>query len=54
MLPGYAQVSRWARTPQPFSFADGTLTANGRLRRREIHARFESVLDRLYGESLAS
>ena len=54
MLPGYAQVSRWARTPQPFTFADGTLTANGRLRRREIHARFESVLDRLYGESLAS
>jgi long-subunit acyl-CoA synthetase (AMP-forming) len=53
-LPNYAQVRRWARTPQAFTFADGTLTANGRLRRREIHARYAALLERLYDEALAS
>jgi long-subunit acyl-CoA synthetase (AMP-forming) len=53
-LPSYAQVRRWARAPQPFTFTDGTLTANGRLRRREIHARCESLLEQLYDEALAS
>lgn len=53
-LPSYAQVRRWARAPQPFTFADGTLTANGRLRRREIHARCASLLGSLYDEALAS
>jgi long-chain acyl-CoA synthetase len=53
-LPDYAQVRRWARAPSPFCFADGTLTANGRLRRREIHARSASLLDGLYQAELAS
>lgn len=53
-LPSYAQVQRWSRTPQPFSFAAGTLTANGRLRRREIQSRCASLLDQLYDEALAS
>jgi long-chain acyl-CoA synthetase len=47
-LPDYAQVRRWARSSHPFSFADGTLTANGRLRRAEIHARNGGLLDELY------
>ncbi len=53
-LPNYAQVRRWARAPSPFCFADGTLTANGRLRRPEIHARSASLLDGLYRAELAS
>jgi long-subunit acyl-CoA synthetase (AMP-forming) len=53
-LPNYAQVRRWARAPSPFSFEDGSLTANGRLRRREIHARSASLLDGLYRAELAS
>jgi long-subunit acyl-CoA synthetase (AMP-forming) len=53
-LPNYAQVRRWARAPSPFCFEDGTLTANGRLRRREIHARSVSLLDSLYQAELAS
>jgi long-chain acyl-CoA synthetase len=53
-LPDYARVRRWARAPSPFCFADGTLTANGRLRRREIHARSASLLDGLYQAELAS
>jgi hypothetical protein len=53
-LPDYARVRRWARAPQPFTFADGTLTANGRLRRAEIHARCGLLLEQLYDEALAS
>jgi long-chain acyl-CoA synthetase len=54
-LPPYAQVRYWARAPRPFSFADGTLTANGRLRRREIHARYTALIDSLYdGAALPS
>lgn len=53
-LPDYAQVRRWARTDTPFSFADGTLTANGRLRRAEIHARHDGLIGALYVEALAS
>jgi long-chain acyl-CoA synthetase len=52
-LPDYARVRRWSRSSQPFSFADGTLTANGRLRREEIHARNANVLDELYRAPVA-
>jgi hypothetical protein len=54
VLPDYAQVRRWARAPRPFSFADGTLTANGRVRRSEILARANHLLDALYRAELAS
>jgi long-subunit acyl-CoA synthetase (AMP-forming) len=53
-LPEYAQVRRWARVAPAFSFADGTLTANGRLRRAAIHARYAHVLGSLYTEALVS
>ncbi len=53
-LPNYAHVRRWARASAPFTFADGTLTANGRLRRREIHSRLGALLDELYRADLAS
>jgi long-chain acyl-CoA synthetase len=54
VLPDYARVRRWARVSPPFSFADGTLTANGRLRRGEIHSRCAALIDALYDEALAS
>jgi long-subunit acyl-CoA synthetase (AMP-forming) len=53
-LPDYAQVRRWWRAPQPFSFEDGLLTANGRLRRDAIAARYGAELDALYRHELAS
>lgn len=37
-LPEYARIERW-RLGRPFTPLDGTLTGNGRLRRREILAR---------------
>jgi long-subunit acyl-CoA synthetase (AMP-forming) len=54
VLPNYAQVRHWARAPGPFTSADGTLTANGRLRRREIHSRLGALLDEMYRTELAS
>jgi len=53
-LPDYAQVRRWARTDAPFSYAGGTLTANGRLRRGEINERHAALIHALYAEALAS
>jgi len=53
-LPDYAQVRRWARVPESFSFDNGLLTSNGRLRRRDIVERFGNLLDALYREELAS
>ncbi|MCU0756266.1 MAG: AMP-binding protein [Xanthomonadales bacterium] len=45
-LPEYARISAFRRVP-PFRAEDGTLTANGRLRRREIHARHADALNDL-------
>jgi long-subunit acyl-CoA synthetase (AMP-forming) len=53
-LPDYAQVRRWVRAPEPFSFDNGLLTPNGRLRREAILARHAALLDALYREELAS
>ena len=53
-LPDYARVRRWARAVRPFSFDDGTLSANGRLRRAEIRARYDVLIEALYTEAMAS
>lgn len=49
-LPDYAQVRRWARVPEPFTFENGLLTSNGRLRRADIAVRHGAQLDSLYCE----
>lgn len=53
-LPDYAQVRRWARCTTRPSYADGTMTANGRPRRHVLHARHAALIDALFAESLAS
>jgi long-subunit acyl-CoA synthetase (AMP-forming) len=50
-LPDYARVHRWAVVPEPFSFANGMLTSNGRLRRAAIVERHRPILDALYAGS---
>jgi len=50
-LPDYARVQRWAVAPEPFSFANGMLTSNGRLRRAAIVERHRPILDALYAGS---
>ncbi|MOA67271.1 hypothetical protein D3C78_1943720 [compost metagenome] len=52
-LPDYAQVHHWTRLTQPFSAANGLLTANGRPRRDVILALYREHLSEsaLYEES---
>lgn len=47
-LPDYACIRRWAVLPQPLTFADGLLTANGRPRRDRIAERYARVIEDLY------
>jgi len=49
-LPDYARVRAWAPASEPFTFANGSLTANGRLRRAHILRKHESVLEQLYSQ----
>lgn len=53
-LPTYAQVRSWSVLPEPLSFANGLLTANGRPRRDALAARYASLIDALYRTALAS
>ena len=50
-LPGYAQVRRWARAPEPFTLQNGLLTSNGRLRRAAILQRHGALLAPLYDDT---
>ncbi len=53
-LPAYAQARRWALLPEPLTFANGLLTANGRPRRDVLAARQASLIEALYRTALAS
>lgn len=53
-LPDYARVRRWARIAEPFTFANGLLTSNGRPRRTAIVERHRALLDALYRDQIAS
>jgi len=53
-LPDYARIRRWACVPESFSFANGLLTSNGRLRRAAIVERHRPLIDSLYRESLSA
>ena len=50
-LPDYAQIRAWSLPAAPFTFANGSLTANGRLRRARILGTHERVIHDLYGGS---
>ena len=43
-LPPYARIGNWVRLNQPFSTRNRMLTANGRLRRAQIHAQLPALL----------
>lgn len=49
-LPDYARIHSWQRLPEPFSTANGMLTANGRPRRTEILAHYRDSLFELVNE----
>ena len=47
ILPDYARIGEWIASAQPFSYANGELTANGRLRRDALLAHYRPHIDRL-------
>jgi long-chain acyl-CoA synthetase len=47
-LPHYKQVRAFHVVPEPFSIENGLLTANGKLKRDAIAARFAAEIERLY------
>jgi long-chain acyl-CoA synthetase len=49
-LPDYARVTRWIVADEAFAPANGMATANGRLKRDAIFARYRATLERLYDE----
>jgi long-subunit acyl-CoA synthetase (AMP-forming) len=51
-LPDYARVQSWLVAKEPFTPANGELTANGRNRRSVISARYRCELDALYDATL--
>lgn len=53
-LPDYAQVRRWARFPEAPTLANGLLTANGRLRRADILAKYHHLIDSLYDHAISN
>ncbi len=50
-LPDYAQVRAWVLPAEPFTFANGALTANGRLRRANILRAQEPLIRQLYRDT---
>ena len=52
-LPDYAQVRRWAAFPEVPTLANGLLTANGRLRRADILARYHNIISSLYDHAIS-
>ncbi len=46
-LPDYARAHRWVRADEPFSAANGLATANGRLRRNALLARYQAAIETL-------
>jgi long-chain acyl-CoA synthetase len=49
-LPDYARITRWIVAEEAFTPANGMATANGRLKRDAIFARYRAPLERLYDE----
>ncbi len=50
-LPDYARVRAWALPAEPFTFANGSLTANGRPRRAQILREQEPLIRQLYRDT---
>jgi long-chain acyl-CoA synthetase len=51
-LPHYQRIRAYALLPEPFTVENGLLTANGKLRREAILARFHAEIERLYAHGV--
>jgi len=53
-LPDYARIRSWIRAAQPFTSRNGLATANGRLRRDAVWARYGDQIDQPHATENAS
>jgi long-chain acyl-CoA synthetase len=53
-LPHYRQVRNFVTLPQPFTPEDGLLTANGKVRRDAINARYREEIESMYAGNAAA
>jgi len=54
LLPDYAHVRRWAFLPEALNPVGGTMTVNGRPRRDVVFSRYQSLIEDLYVDAIAS
>ena len=52
-LPHYKQIRAFHVVSEPFTIENGLLTANGKLKRDAISARFAAEIERLYQKQSA-
>lgn len=50
-LPDYARVGDWLAANEPFSLANGLLTANGRVRRDAVFATYRETIEARYADA---
>lgn len=53
-LPHYRQVRNFTLLAEPFTPEDGLLTANGKVRRDAINAKFSHVIEQMYEKQVAA
>lgn len=53
-MPHYRQIRRFHRVAEPFSIEAGLLTANGKLKRDAIYARYASQIEAMYAEKVTA
>lgn len=51
-LPHYRRIRAWHLCEEPFTIENGLLTANQKLRRREVEARYADAIDALYARDV--
>lgn len=51
-LPHYRRIRAWHLCEEPFTIENGLLTANQKLRRREVEARYANAIDALYARDV--
>ena len=52
-LPDYAHIGAWLRAPERFTAGNGMVTANGRLRRDAVWARYKEELNAAFDKAAA-
>ena len=53
-LPDYARVRHWLHADEPFTIQNGGISGTGRLKRHNVFGRYQSRIESLYMQEIAS